>query len=132
MLESLSDIQRERLVSAMAEVERLLTATLIQVDVVDPADARATYCLGEYFAELDARFDTGFDPADSLPADSQDDAPPAGLFLLATLRDEPVGCGALKFHGAPAGRAEADVGVDERKRSRSRPTVARRTRAPCG
>ncbi len=24
---------------------------------------------------------------------------PAGLFLLATLRDEPVGCGALKFHG---------------------------------
>ena len=100
MLESLSDSQRERLVSAMAEVEQLLTAALIQIDVVDPADARAAYCLGEYFAELDARFDTGFDPADSLPADSQDMRLPAGLFLLATLRGEPVGCGALKLHGA--------------------------------
>ena len=29
--------------------------------------------------------------------------PPAGLFLVATLHGEPVGCGALKFHpGAPA------------------------------
>jgi ribosomal protein S18 acetylase RimI-like enzyme len=29
--------------------------------------------------------------------------PPAGLFLVATLHAEPVGCGALKFHpGAPA------------------------------
>ena len=28
---------------------------------------------------------------------------PAGLFLVATLHSEPVGCGALKFHpGAPA------------------------------
>jgi ribosomal protein S18 acetylase RimI-like enzyme len=25
--------------------------------------------------------------------------PPAGLFLVATLRGEPVGCGGLKFHG---------------------------------
>ena len=30
-------------------------------------------------------------------------SPPAGLFLLATLHGEPVGCGALKFHpGKPA------------------------------
>jgi ribosomal protein S18 acetylase RimI-like enzyme len=25
---------------------------------------------------------------------------PAGLFLVGTLRGEPIGCGALKFHGA--------------------------------
>jgi GNAT superfamily N-acetyltransferase len=25
--------------------------------------------------------------------------PPAGLFLVATLRGEPVGCGGLQFHG---------------------------------
>jgi DNA-binding MarR family transcriptional regulator/N-acetylglutamate synthase-like GNAT family acetyltransferase len=99
MLESLSGGQRDRLVSAMAEVEWLLTAALIQIDVVDPADTQATYCLGEYFAELDARFDTGFDPAGSLPADPQDMRLPAGLFLLVTLRGESVGCGALKFHG---------------------------------
>ncbi len=99
MLDSLSGDQRGRLVSAMAEVERLLTAALIQIEVVDPADNQATFCLGEYFAELDARFDTGFDPAGSLPADPHDMRLPAGLFLLATLRGEPVGCGALKFHG---------------------------------
>jgi ribosomal protein S18 acetylase RimI-like enzyme len=30
-------------------------------------------------------------------------SPPAGLFLMATLHGEAVGCGALKFHpGAPA------------------------------
>ena len=30
-------------------------------------------------------------------------SPPAGLFLVATLHSEAVGCGGLKFHaGAPA------------------------------
>ena len=44
-------------------------------------------------------FDTGFDPTASLPADPDEMRLPAGLFLLATLRDEPIGYGALKFHG---------------------------------
>jgi ribosomal protein S18 acetylase RimI-like enzyme len=25
--------------------------------------------------------------------------PPAGVFLIATVRGDPIGCGALKFHG---------------------------------
>jgi GNAT superfamily N-acetyltransferase len=49
--------------------------------------------------ELGRRFDTGFDPARSLPAADQDMSPPAGLFLVATLHSEAVGCGGLKFHG---------------------------------
>jgi DNA-binding MarR family transcriptional regulator/GNAT superfamily N-acetyltransferase len=98
MLASLTDEQRERLVSAMAEVERLLTAAQIRVAVVDPADPDAEYCLREYFAELDRRFDTGFDPTQSRPADRDEMRAPAGVFLVATLNDEPVGCGALKFH----------------------------------
>jgi ribosomal protein S18 acetylase RimI-like enzyme len=36
----------------------------------------------------------------SLPAELPELRPPGGLFLVATLRSEPVGCGALKFHGA--------------------------------
>ena len=56
-------------------------------------------CLREYFAELDRRFDAGFDPTTSLPAEPDEMRPPAGLFLVATLHGEPVGCGALKFHG---------------------------------
>jgi DNA-binding MarR family transcriptional regulator/GNAT superfamily N-acetyltransferase len=100
LLAPLSDAQRGRLVAAMADVERLLTAALVDVDVVDPANELATYCLRQYFAELDERFDTGFDPAGSLPADPEEMRLPAGLFLLASLRGEPIGCGALKFHGA--------------------------------
>ena len=51
----------------------------------------------------DRRFDAGFDPARSIPADEDDIRPPAGLFLVASLHKEPIGSGALKFHGsAPA------------------------------
>jgi DNA-binding MarR family transcriptional regulator/GNAT superfamily N-acetyltransferase len=99
MLEPLNDRSRERLVAAMADVDTLLAAALIEIDEFDPAHPYAQHCLREYFAELDSRFGGGFEPADSLPADPADMRAPVGLFLVATLRDEPVGCGALKFHG---------------------------------
>ncbi len=98
-LEPLSEPRRQRLVDAMAEVELLLTAALVEIDVVDPAHRDAQLCLREYFAELGRRFDTGFDPVLSIPAELHDLRPPAGVFLVATLRAEPVGCGGLKFHG---------------------------------
>jgi DNA-binding MarR family transcriptional regulator/GNAT superfamily N-acetyltransferase len=98
-LEPLSEPRRERLVAAMAEVERLLTAALVEIDVVDPATREARLCVQAYFAELGRRFDMGFDPALSIPAELEELRPPLGLFVVATLRDEPVGCGALKFHG---------------------------------
>ncbi|GAA4682790.1 MarR family winged helix-turn-helix transcriptional regulator [Phytohabitans rumicis] len=99
ILHPLSDRQRERLVAAMAEVERLLTASTVRVEVTDPRHPFARHCLAAYFAELADRFDSGFDPARSIPAEDDDLTPPAGLLLVATLHDEPVGCGALKFHG---------------------------------
>ena len=98
-LEPLSADQRDRLVTAMGEVERLLTAALVRVAINDPDDEHAKYCLGEYFAELDRRFEAGFDPGQSLPVDLDEVRPPAGVFVVATLRGEPIGCGALKFHG---------------------------------
>jgi DNA-binding MarR family transcriptional regulator/GNAT superfamily N-acetyltransferase len=103
-LEPLSASRRERLVAAMREVELLLTAGLVEFNVVDPADDVAKHCLREYFAELDSRFDVGFDPALSIVSVEHDEfRAPAGLFLVASLRAEPVGCGALKFHdGEPA------------------------------
>jgi ribosomal protein S18 acetylase RimI-like enzyme len=70
----------------------------VEIDAVDPAHHDAQHCLREYFAELDRRFETGFEPSLSLPADLDEMRPPAGLFLVACLRGEPVGCGALKFH----------------------------------
>jgi DNA-binding MarR family transcriptional regulator/GNAT superfamily N-acetyltransferase len=98
MLAPLGAAQRARLVEAMGEVERLLTAAMVRIEPVDPADPRAQHCLREYAAELDRRFDAGFDPARSISAAPHELRPPAGLLLLATLRAAPVGCGALKFH----------------------------------
>lgn len=103
ILAPLSGRQRDRLVAAMADVERLLTASSVRVDVADPGDPGARRCLEAYFAELARRFDSGFDPARSIPATDHELTPPAGLLLVATLHGDPVGCGALKFPaGAPA------------------------------
>jgi DNA-binding MarR family transcriptional regulator/GNAT superfamily N-acetyltransferase len=98
VLAPLTAAQRERLLAAMEDVERLLTASLIEIEPVDPDHPMARRCLREYFAELDRRFDTGFDASRSLRADPDEMRLPAGLFLLATLQGEPIGCGALKFH----------------------------------
>src|SRR3954470_17984950 len=97
MLEPLDDAQRERLVSAMRDVERLLTASLVEIGPVDPGASEAQACLRHYFDELDERFDSGFDPSLSLTADVDEMRPPRGVFVVARLGGEPIGCGALKF-----------------------------------
>ncbi len=103
ILRPLSTSQRNRLAEAMAEVERLMLASAVEVTARHPADPAARACLHAYVEELGRRFETGFDPARSLPAADRDMSPPAGLFLVATLHSETVGCGGLKFHpGAPA------------------------------
>jgi GNAT superfamily N-acetyltransferase len=66
---------------------------------VDPTEPVAQQCLNAYFAEIDRRFDAGFDAALSSAPGVDSMRPPAGLFLVATLRGEPVGCGGLQFHG---------------------------------
>jgi DNA-binding MarR family transcriptional regulator/GNAT superfamily N-acetyltransferase len=98
LLAPLNEEQRNRLVAAMRDVERLLTAGLVEIRRMDPAHPHAQYCMREYFAELDRRFEAGFDPSVSIPAEDDELRPPAGLLLIATVRSEPIGCGALKFH----------------------------------
>jgi len=103
ILQPLSAGQRTRLISAMAEVERLLVASAIQIAVTGPRHPDARFCLRAYFSELGQRFDGGFDPARSISADDEELTAPAGLLLVATVHGDPVGCGAVKFHpGAPA------------------------------
>lgn len=94
-LEPLSDGQRARLVAAMTEVERLLRASMIVLAIEDPATQDAQLCLTRYFAELNTRFEKGFEDAPALAAALQDLAAPAGIFLVARLRGEPTGCGGL-------------------------------------
>jgi ribosomal protein S18 acetylase RimI-like enzyme len=99
LLEPLADHQQQRLVAAMQVVERLLTAGLVDVTIEDPLTQAAQFCLRSYFAELDDRFEDGFEPELSISADAADLVEPRGLLLVARLRDEPIGCGALKLHG---------------------------------
>jgi DNA-binding MarR family transcriptional regulator/GNAT superfamily N-acetyltransferase len=95
--------QRERLVAAMGDVERLLTAALVEIRPVDPAHADARACFRSYFAELNRRSESGFDPARGVSAEPHELRPPLGLLLIAYLREEPIGCGAVKhLDGAPS------------------------------
>ena len=95
--------QRDELVAAMKTVRRLLTAAAIEIRCVDPDGADARSCVRAYFAELDRRSDSGFDPSAGISAEPHELTPPAGRFLVGYLRGEPVGCGAVKHHpGQPS------------------------------
>lgn len=96
MLAPLSQDQAGRLVSAMAEVDRLLRASSIEFTPEDPRSADAERCLKRYYAELASRFPGGFElHADDAPA-ADELAAPAGCLLVARLFGEPIGCGAIR------------------------------------
>ena len=96
ILQPLNDRQRTKLVTAMAEVERLLIASTVEVRECDPRHRDARFCLRTYYSELKVR-SGGYDPAVSPVADAEMTLP-AGLLLVASLHGEPVGCGALIFY----------------------------------
>jgi DNA-binding MarR family transcriptional regulator/GNAT superfamily N-acetyltransferase len=98
LLAPLSPGQRERLITAMGEVERLLTAANVEITPVDPQHPHAQYCLAEYVAELNRRSTRRFDPSVGATALPHEVRPPAGQFFVAYLAGEPVGCGAAKHH----------------------------------
>ncbi len=95
-LEPLGEAERNRLVAAMAEVEKLLNLSFTRITVEDPDSPDAKWCLEQYFAELGERFEGGFDAGRSIRADAGDLRHPRGTFLVARLDGRPVGCGALK------------------------------------
>jgi GNAT superfamily N-acetyltransferase len=108
LLTPLPEPQRDRPATATAGVERLILASQVRVEITDPRDIDARYCLRSYFEELDQRFDTGFDHAQSISASDEEMTLPNGLLLVAKLLGAAVGCGALKLH--------ADTQIAEVKR----------------
>src|SRR3954451_7979806 len=96
VLEPLDPDRRAVLVAAMATVERLLTRSMVELRPTDPAHRDARRCVSAYFAELDRRSDSGFDPSAGISAERHELVPPAGALLVAYLHGEPVGCGAVK------------------------------------
>jgi hypothetical protein len=106
LLAPLDGRQRARLTTALAEVERLLTASMVSLEELDPDHPDAAHCLRSYAAELRELLDGGFDPANSLLPDPGELRAPRGLFLVARLHGEPAGCAGLRRSsgcGSPPG-----------------------------
>ena len=97
LVEGLDDERRSELLEAMKTVQRLLIAGLIDIRVEDPRSDAARFCIESYFDEINRRFDAGFDREANMPGVFAM-AEPQGLFLVARLRGEPIGCGGLRFH----------------------------------
>jgi len=103
LLEPLNARQRAELVTAMSTVTRLLQASRVAFAVEDPRSPDARWCIAQYYAELNNRFPSGFDPGRSISAEAHELTPPAGALMIGRLQGRPIGCGALKFHpGKPA------------------------------
>ncbi|MGH8028132.1 MAG: bifunctional helix-turn-helix transcriptional regulator/GNAT family N-acetyltransferase, partial [Pseudoxanthomonas sp.] len=103
LLAPLGTAQRERLIAAMREVERLMRASAVEVALADPAATEARACIDAYLEELDTRFEGGFDASRSVSADPNELVPPAGAFFVAWLEGRAVGCGGLKVTGSGIG-----------------------------
>jgi DNA-binding MarR family transcriptional regulator/GNAT superfamily N-acetyltransferase len=106
VLAPLSVAQRDRLIAAMAETERLMRASAVQITAEAPDSADARWCVEQYFRELAGRFETGFDPAKTIPANADELTPPAGVFVVARLGGQPIGCGALKLKDRRVGEVK--------------------------
>jgi DNA-binding MarR family transcriptional regulator len=103
VLEPLNERDRERLVESMRTVQRLLTAAAVEIRDVDPAGPDARQCLRAYVAELNERWEAGFDPSAGVSAEPHELTPPAGWFVVAYLYGEPIGCGGVKhLPGGPS------------------------------
>jgi len=97
ILEPLGPSQRQRLLAAMEEVERLLRASAVTIEAADPFSEAGQACIQAYFHELQERFDEGFNPELTVSASPEELTPPSGWLLIAWLDEEPVGCSALKI-----------------------------------
>ncbi|MBV8750428.1 MAG: GNAT family N-acetyltransferase, partial [Candidatus Eremiobacteraeota bacterium] len=80
--------------------------------------------MAQYFAEIDRRFEGGFDEARSLAPDAAIFAPPGGAFVVAWIGDAPVACGGLRTHGTTAELKRMWVAPSARGRGLGRALLA--------
>jgi DNA-binding MarR family transcriptional regulator/RimJ/RimL family protein N-acetyltransferase len=96
MLGVLDEDERSRLAAAMEAVERLIRTASVEVAAEAPDTADAQLCLDAYFGELAVRFEGGYDAHADDSARAGEMTPPSGLFVVARLEGDVVGCGGLK------------------------------------
>ena len=100
MLAPLDPAERQRLVAAMGDVERLLTAALVDDRCSRPRRPAAPGTASPtYFVELDRRFEARLRPGHHAAADDDEMRPPAGVFLVASLRASRSGAAPSSSHG---------------------------------
>lgn len=97
ILEPLQPPARQRLIAAMAEVERLLVAASVTIDEEDATDAEAQRCMALYVEELATRFEEGFDTSKGNSVTGSEFIRPHGSFLIARLDGNAIGCGAVRM-----------------------------------
>ncbi len=97
ILTALTPAQQNHLVNCMIEVERLMSASAIQITFEPPDTEDARWCFENYFRDLGDRFGVGFDTDQTISAMSELLTPPNGTFAMARLDGRPVGCGALSI-----------------------------------
>ncbi len=97
VLGPLTPARRDRLVTAMADVERLLRAAAVEIRAEKADSADAVGCLERYSRDLAKLFEGGYDPQKTRPVSAGEVTPPSGCFVVARLDGEPIGCGALKI-----------------------------------
>lgn len=96
LVEPLSERQRTRLVDALAEADLLVRAATISFETVSPAAPSAREATSAYFAELDRRFEHGFDGGEQGAHDIEQMSPPSGALVVATSDGRPVACGGVR------------------------------------
>jgi len=107
LVDPLSARQRAELAGALAAADRLLRAATVDIDEVDPRSAEAQSAMAQYFAELDDRFPTGFDPGDGgAAADVVELRAPHGAFLVMRSDLDLVGCGGVQRIDAQTGEVK--------------------------
>jgi DNA-binding MarR family transcriptional regulator len=102
ILDPLSPRQRERLEAALATADLLVRAATVEFERVDPADPVARVAVSRYVAELNVRFENGFDPGPPDPADDEQYRLPRGVFVIARSDGEPVASGGVRTLGGTA------------------------------
>jgi DNA-binding MarR family transcriptional regulator/GNAT superfamily N-acetyltransferase len=88
--------QRRRLLRAQAEVRRLLALSMVSIEPEDPGSPDARWCLGHYYAELDERFEEGFEAP-------REPAAASLVGLVPRAPGPPAGCGILRELAPGAG-----------------------------
>jgi DNA-binding MarR family transcriptional regulator/GNAT superfamily N-acetyltransferase len=94
----LSQRQRVRLAEALHAADRLLRAATVAFEITDPRSTDAQWAMGEYFAELDDRFPTGFDADAARDEAVEADAlsAPDGAFVVIRTDGVAIGCGGVQ------------------------------------